>query len=377
MTAIKGGSNTLNINFTYHSSLTLTQYFFCLYSTQKCVKCQAAKGFRHMQITQKNHFIDQNNSANLHDIDQFLELLPTAIYCSHDIKNGCKLKPKNIAINAPYIRLNCRNLTRFLSFDLDHDNPLIWFDSQLPPPQYVVKNQDNNKCHYIYVLTDPISTSKKSSDKAIDYMRAISSSYTQALNADYNYNAALTKNPFHKNYRIIRPTLKPSYTLHELANPVYDCILDNLKLKIEKKYTVKSKNSEKYASRNCDIFDDVRVLAYKIAHKHTYSELYRIVLDMCIEHNAQHDIPLNYNEIKCIAKSIAEYCDKNRQKFKSLFQSKQKARGKKSGANRQAKSDERRQYAQFLYHQERLTVKQISDKIGCSEKTVRSYLKQN
>lgn len=325
--------------------------------------------------TTLDHTIDQyNHSAQLHDRDRFLDLLPSAIYCSNDPRTGSKLKPKNIAITHTHIRLNCRNLTRFISFDIDHGNALAWYDCGLPPPQYIVKNQHNNKCHYLYVLTNPVSTSDNSRRHPIEYMRSICLAYTRILQADRHYNAALTKNPYHSNYRLVRPTLKPSYTLQELAKPVYDDILDNFNEKIQKKLEQNAPNSEKYESRNCDTFDHIRTKAYKITHLHGYAELYRIVLDMCIQHNEQHTTPMAYNEVKGIARSIAAYCDRNRRKFAATFQAKQKARGRKSARSRSAKSDDRRQLAISLYDRDRLTPTQIAEQMGVSVKTVRHYL---
>ena len=97
--------------------------------------------------------------------------------------------------------------------------------------------------------------------------------------------------------------------------------------------TPKQAPNDEFYGRNDAIFHAVRKLAYPIASKCTYAQLYAQCLHWCEQYNAQYSPQLPYNELKSISKSITGYCLEGRSSDRSdrNFSKLQAFRGAKGG----------------------------------------------
>ena len=102
--------------------------------------------------------------------------------------------------------------------------------------------------------------------------------------------------------------------------------------------------------RNCYIFHTARFWAYKEVREYrgkTYNNWLQAVIDHCLKINEGITEPMQYNEIKGIAKSISRYCWKKDAYYYQEFIDRQSRKGKLEELN-----------------QERLDVKIVFQKIS-------------
>jgi len=165
-------------------------------------------------------------------------------------------------------------------------------------PYWTAQTQKNGHAHICYKLEIPLCTSEFGSQKAIAYASKVQAGLANKLGADVGYSHLITKNPFHKEWRVTFWS-EQAYTLDYLADFV------ELPKKLSKKQEVLG------LGRNCAMFDTVRKWAYKAIRAHRGS-IYNTWLDAVIKHclsvNEAFLEPLPYSEVKATAKSIATYC---------------------------------------------------------------------
>ncbi|MGB5878350.1 MAG: replication initiation protein [Psychrobacter nivimaris] len=245
--------------------------------------------------------------------------LPTTLRCS-TIKNSTLFRKKTDRASAyAYVGYNPPNITRYIVLDLDYDNALFaYYDHNAPLPQFIIKNPDNGHCHYVYQLKDPVTFYGKSKSAPIRLLTATEQALTALLNADRGFTGYLAKNALNRNHETYITGTKP-YTLTELSQ----------QLDLEHIETPNEPMNDHTYGRNSSTFDAVRVQAYKVSGKLSYTQLYNECLALAESHNAQYEKPMSYNEIKGIAKSIAGYC-KSQAYIRSLSEV-QAVRGAKGG----------------------------------------------
>jgi len=179
--------------------------------------------------------------------------LPRKPRCSNDPSAyGTRVLPLPLALGHRYIQYNRPGKVAYLVFDVDRPGAVFaWLDANLPPPNWTVENPANRHAHLVYVLVDPVVTSSKEHQGPARYVGAIETAFTNALRADAGFTAGITKNPLHSSWRteVLRPT---PYTLAELAEYVKLKGLTRRRLRIEG-----------MRGRNCELFDAVRLWAYR------------------------------------------------------------------------------------------------------------------
>lgn len=245
--------------------------------------------------------------------------LPTTLRCS-TVKNSTLFRKKTERASAyAYVGYNPPDVTRYIVLDLDYSDALFaYYDNNAPLPQFIIKNPENGHCHYVYQLKDPVTFYGKSRSAPIRLLTATEQALTALLGADRGFTGYLAKNALNRNHETYITGAKP-YTLNELSqNLDLECIEN----------PNEPMNDHTYG-RNSGTFDAVRVQAYKIAGKLNYTQLYHECLSLAESHNAGYDKPMNYNEVKGIAKSIAGYC-KSQAYIRSLSEI-QAVRGAKGG----------------------------------------------
>ena len=237
------------------------------------------------------------NNAQLSD---FFENLAHKPYCADDLLYGLQIRPKKTAINMQYIQGNQPCMLHYFFFDIDRSEAVMaWHDENLPMPYWTAQTQKNGHAHICYKLEIPLCTSEFGSQKAIAYASKVQAGLANKLGADVGYSHLITKNPFHKDWRVTFWT-EQAYTLDYLADFV------ELPKKLNKKQEVSG------LGRNCTLFESVRKWAYKAVrdyfHHHSSHDWEKAVLAHIAALNGEFEAPLTYSEVKATAKSISNYC---------------------------------------------------------------------
>jgi hypothetical protein len=281
-------------------------------------------------------------------------------------------KVRNIqnAIEKRYIQPNSFNEFKWLVFDIDR--PVcpdeLRNDLDVPEPTLFVQNPVNKHAHVFYLLSYPVHNNLGSSQKALRFASLVQTGLLNRLKADESYAGLLAKNPLNNHWDVL-PTYGKGYDLHELS----EC-LSNSDL-------VKPVRECDYGlGRNCIVFDKVSRWAYKAIRQGypDYERFYDAVYDRAIGINAGLPTPMEYGEVKHIAKSVASWVCRNfSESGFSEWQSRQgKKGGIKSGKVRLEKSaDKRSQACQMLA--DGYTRKDISLALNVHRNTVANWTKNN
>lgn len=260
-------------------------------------------------------------------LEQFTSSLPAKPYCTDDLNFGLQVRPKATAILKRYIQPNHPYYTQAFVFDLDIPAAYVEYRYSMvgvPEPNLVVENPNNGHAHFIYQLVTPIYKTDASKPKPIQYANAVYSALREALEADANYSGLITKNALHAHWRTHVLRQQP-YTLDQLSEH-----LDLTSRKINKPVAV---DEAVGLGRNCCIFHTVRKWAYVEVRKYrgkTFNQWLDAVIAQCSSLNIQFKLPMQHNELKGIAKSIARWVWKHDPYCYQEFIARQSMKGKKS-----------------------------------------------
>ena len=232
---------------------------------------------------QVKHFFEQNNRFKT------LQCQTTSEFWSKRSANHI------IAHSDRYkqIQVNSQQLTQCLAFDIDHDDPMIYTDFNLPAPTIITLNKNNGRSHLLYYLKAPVNTH---SDIAKNYLADIYDAVTNTLQADTNYSTYNTKNFLNTDlYRVYG-----SLETRELGD-----FREFLKIQPKKE----KRPAISYFSRNCELFDTVRFYAYRVKRDFTsYESFFEHIHRKAQETNiGLFTNPLPYKEVRDTAKSISKW----------------------------------------------------------------------
>ena len=293
-------------------------------------------------------------------------------YCADELLYGLKIRPKKTAINMQYIQGNQPCMLHYFFFDIDRSEAVMaWHDENLPMPYWTAQTQKNGHAHICYKLEIPLCTSEFGSQKAIAYASKVQAGLANKLGADVGYSHLITKNPFHKDWRVTFWS-EQAYTLDYLADFV------ELPKKLSKKQEVSG------LGRNCTLFENTRKWAYTAVrdyfHHHSSLTWERAVLAYIEALNREFESPLPYSEVKATARSIAKYCwDKLSINGFSEWQSKvasigvSKGNTSKAGKARSETYNNLRQDALKLHLQGMKNTK-IAEQLNVSRKSISRWL---
>ncbi|CAM3630746.1 replication initiation protein [Paraphotobacterium marinum] len=240
----------------------------------------------------------------LNALDIFKNRLHEKTYSTNEIETGCKIRYTHKAthgqrsIDMRYIQPNTRTHVYYLVFDMDQEQSAIQFEKVgAPAPNIITINPHNARSHQMYSLETSVRVAHDGSRKAIDYYMAVYQSLHKKLGADVGYKGFLCKNPLHDCWKtwVVR---NENYTLDELSD--YLDLNDRLEL------------DDVDAKRNCNTFDYVRNWAYTESRK-TYvspKAFERAVLEEALKFNSQYTEPMNFSEVKAIAKSVSRFVER-------------------------------------------------------------------
>lgn len=226
--------------------------------------------------------------------------LPRKPYCTDDLNFGLQIQLRDKALRKKYLQINNPAVQHSLIFDIDIDDCFFnWDDNNAPAPNIIIQNRQNGRCHYIYQLEHGIYKNRFASLKATKYASAIESALCRKLEADQQYIGLIAKNPFSSFWQteVVEDEL---YTLDYLAD-----------------FVDLSKPKERQEShglgRNCNLFDDLRQLAYR--KRRDFNDLYSFfdylllqaihINNACNAHNL-----LQQSEVRAIARSVSKWCFK-------------------------------------------------------------------
>ena len=303
---------------------------------------------------------------------QLYQDLPKTLRCSpYKHNTDFRRKTPERATQNAYVGYNTPNVTTFIVIDLDYDGSIFaYHDAGIPRPQFVIKNPSNGHCQYLYRLKDPVTFFKNSKQAPIDLLSAIEYALNEVLGGDKAFTGYLAKNALNSAHEVYYTGAEP-YTLHDLA-----AYLD-----LPTDQPTQAHNDDFYG-RNDATFHTVRKLAYRIASKCTYTQLYEQCLHWCEEHNTQYSPQLPYNELKSISKSIAEYCTSQAyRRSLSELQARKGAKGgkvsesSKGGQARSEKYENKRDEARKLY-KNGAKISTISKNMDVHRNTVRRWVNE-
>lgn len=308
-------------------------------------------------------------------LNQFIDKLPSHPYCADNLDNGLKILTKDIALGKRYIQPNHPYYMYFLVFDLDYSTAYIdYFYSMfgVPKPNLIVENPENGHAHFIYQLATPIYKTDASRGKPIKYANAIYSALRKILNADINYTGLITKNAVHKHWRTHVLREQP-YTLDQLS--------EHLDLKESQINKIIKIDEAIGLGRNCYLFHTVRQWAYVEVRKYrntSFDIWLKAVIAQCCSLNAQFSTPMQYNETKGVAKSIARWVWKKDPYCYQEFIDRQTRKGKlgasKGGITRSKQYEHLRKKAIAL-KQQGVSYSEISRTLSIGRRTAINWCK--
>ncbi len=239
----------------------------------------------------------------IEDATTLQEELPPKPYCSDELKTGLRIRPRATALTKKYIQLNPPHQRVFLTFDLDYRTwAYVAEDVSLPQPIWCVGNEKNGHAHLIYALMYPVYTTSASHLKPLKWLAAIEAGMRRKLGADPMYSGLISKNPWSSEWLVFQ-TGNLLYTLGYLSEWV----------DLSEKTLKKPREEVVGLGRNCAIFENVRVWAYREIRRHWgtreehYTNWVNAVKYRCQEENAKFSSPLDKRELCGIAKSISRW----------------------------------------------------------------------
>lgn len=304
---------------------------------------------------------------------QFTDKLPNKPYCSDDLYLGLQVRPKHLALLKRYIQPNHPYYTHFFVFDLDSPSAYVdYFYSMVgvPTPNLIIENPENGHAHFIYQLATPIYNTDASKPKPIQYANAVYMALRDVLEADKSYSGLITKNAVHEHWRtnILR---EQPYTLDQLSER-----LDLTAKQINKEIKI---DEAVGLGRNCCVFHKVRHWAYVEVRQYrskSFNQWLDAVIAQCCSVNLQFTVPMLYNEVKGIAKSIARWVWKRDSYCYQEFIDRQTRKGHlgglKGGRVRSAQYEDKRKQALELTNKG-LTQIQVATILGISTRTLRNW----
>ena len=179
---------------------------------------------------------------------------------------------------------------------------LAILDGKVPTPNFLVATPETGHAHAFYALETPVAKGEYASLKALRYAAAIEAALIYGIGADACYANLIAKNPLHTDWRVLEFRKEP-YTLNELH--------DSLDINGPSKSKQRNIAIDSGLRRNCRLFDRLRYYAYQ--HVEMYREdasfdaWSRHLEDKVGNFNQAFEAPLDYREIRPIARSVARW----------------------------------------------------------------------
>lgn len=296
--------------------------------------------------------------------------LPHKPYCTDDLGTGLGIRALKSALKRQYIQMNPPHLQFWLTLDVDRAGGAIaWEDANLPVPAFAVANRENGHAHISWALSAPVLTTEAARQAPLRYLNAIRIAYTELTHADRAYSGLITKNPTHERWRLLHGVPK-LWDLAELAEYVPDL----------NKYKDARPADQVGIGRNVSLFDSVRVWSYKEIRlfrgpgRRHFDVWHAHVLEQVERRNADFREPLQFSEVKAIAKSIAKWTWSQDPAAEAKFKAKQAQRGALGGIAKGAANENKRATARLMAAQG-MSQRAIASELSVSVGSVNAWLK--
>lgn len=302
------------------------------------------------------------------------ERWPRKPYCTDALERGIRPRSLKSALRHPYIQANPPHLRVWSIYDVDRPGGgLAWEDGRgLPPPSWVTINRENAHAHLVWGLSVPVLVESPDARRApIRYLAGVETAFRAHLQADSGYGGLITKNPAHPMWKTLRGP-HSSYELGELA--------DWVDLKHLPRQGVKF--DEIGLGRNCTLFGWLRQWSYEAirAERHrggSVADWKERCYQRALHRNADFAHPLEFEEVKHVATSVAKWTWKKDASAEAAFLKRQSWKGKKggvaSGVARLQASEDKRVSARLMAAQGMKRV-EIANELQVSDRTIRNWL---
>ncbi len=229
----------------------------------------------------------------------FLSRLPLRPFCSNNLDDGVKIKPRKTAITFCEIQPNPPALRQCFVLDVDHDRPL---PDGHPKPNIIIRNPDSGHYHAIFMWKTPILVGPTGRQKVQDYYNDLCTAISHVYGGDLNYRGTLCHNPFHARWQIEILEDQP----YDLS--AFKPVLQTFKEQAAScRYQGDPNRSMAYAAlgRNCRTWEVCRHYGYDLGPR---ADLYNLIRDKVDRYNMENNVPpLGERECHAIAKSITKH----------------------------------------------------------------------
>lgn len=233
-----------------------------------------------------------------------LERMPRRPRATDDFERyGVKQMSKAAALGKRYIQINGNRLAGYLALDLDHEGAAYsWERAGLPPPS-IITISPSSRCHYLYQLSSPVAITEAARPGPARFLEDIRKRYVDALDADPLFSGQVSKNPLHPDWRVVVTNRR--YQLGEMKEAVPD-----------RKKKARQPARDLQDSRNCFLFDVVRVWAYRHVHEfQDFDSFLGAIMWRCESEWNAFSVPLPLGELVSISKSVSRWVWPRRENF--------------------------------------------------------------
>lgn len=276
--------------------------------------------------------------------------LPLWPLSSNDLAQGVYRGSRRDALQRRYIEANPSAISNLLVVDIDHEDALLramWGRRDWLPNAVV--ESPSGRAHAVWALREPVTRTSYAARRPLAFAAAVTEGLRRSVDGDAGYSGLLTKNPTHHSWHTSWLT-NHLYELHELETHLR--IIDAMPApgwrRTRRRHPVG-------LGRNCSIFEEARVWAYRearrIRQRHEYATpadsaaLREVIETVVAERNSGFSEPLPASEARAIAASIHRWIVRRfdgwtdaRTVATATFVAMQSARGKRSGAVRKSRS---------------------------------------
>jgi hypothetical protein len=232
---------------------------------------------------------------------RFAGLVPAKPYCTHDPREGLRILPRVRALTQRHVQLNGPANFTWMIHDIDHAGAYFAHDdANIPPPNVIMINPKNGHAHCAVLLACPVARHAASRVEPLRFFSAVERGISRRIGADRHFAGLLVKNPLHPGWRVEWRREEP-YALPELADWLFP----------EDMRPDPTVETTLGAGRNCTIFDELRVMAYREVREFKRNgsfDAFRARLErVALGINMQFPQALKLAEVRAIAKSVAKW----------------------------------------------------------------------
>lgn len=301
-------------------------------------------------------------TAEAGQLQLFRDRLPAKPYHTDDLASGLLIRSAERAALARYIQPNGPTHRYWLVYDIDRPGAAMdWNDRGAPPPSITAMNPANGHAHLIYGLETPVRIAPDAKSAPLRYVAAIDCALQRALDADASYSGLICKNPLHPHWHVA--TWEPRlYTLADL-----DSWLD-----LQPAQDRRRRLPDYGLGRNVNVFENLRKWAYRAIRQGwpQFDQWQAACLDRALMYNAGLPVPLDQQEVRHIARSVAKWTHQHLSP--AAFSAWQATQGRKGGLAKGAANAGKRVQALAML-ESGVSQQQVADQLGVTARTVRNW----